>query len=101
MLKHGSDVEIANRLYDDLRCKHGDVIFDEGRPWKFDGICWVPIADTELRLAVHRYDGGTYGPRSAHIKLNKTQINSILHEFSVVSAHDNFFRNSKTGINSA
>ena len=99
MLKHGSDVEIANRLYDDLRCKHGDVIFDEGRPWKFDGICWVPIADTELRLAVHRYDGGTYGPRSAHVKLNKTQINSILHEFSVVSAHDNFFRNSKTGIN--
>jgi putative DNA primase/helicase len=100
-LKHGSDVEIAKRLYDDLQDCHGDVVFDEGRAWKFDGVCWVPINERDLRLAVYRYDGLGYGTKSACVKLTKNQINSILHEFSVVSAQDNFFRNSKTGINCA
>jgi P4 family phage/plasmid primase-like protien len=101
ILKHGSDVEIAKRLYDDLRGSYGEVIFDEGRVWKFDDICWVPINDRDLRLGVYRYDGVGYGIKSAAVKLSKTQINSILYEFSVVSAQENFFRNSKTGINCA
>ena len=53
VLRIGSDVEIAKRVIEDLRAAHGDVVFDEGQVWFYDGTSWQPKSDRDLRLIVH------------------------------------------------
>lgn len=102
VLALGSDVEIAKRLAEDLRAVHGEVVFDEGRFWYYDGVSWQPKTDRELRLLVHNYDGAVYGPANgskSRAKLNKSRIDSVLFETSVRLTQEHFFSSAARGMN--
>ena len=95
---------MAISLIGRFQSEHGDVIFDEGRLWRYVGTCWQPISDHDLRLAVHEYDGAainTGGRRAQMLRLNRTRINSILHELEVRLTRPGFFRGAAAGINCA
>ncbi len=98
----GSDVEIAHRVADDLRERYGEVVFDEGEFWRFNGTHWQPIdRGSDLRLAVHLYDGAKY-PGSDDdrvVRLNKARVDSTLNEMAALLRQADFFAGAETGIN--
>lgn len=102
ILRIGSEVEIAKRVISDLHGAHGDVVFDEGRVWHFDGMCWQPKSDRDLRVCVQSYDGAVCDAgksRGAMVRLNTSRINSVLFEMSVLLTQTGFFADSPTGMN--
>ena len=104
ILTIGSDVEIAKRVTEDLRTAHGDVVFDEGQVWHYDGTSWQPKSDRDLRLLAYRYDGATYGlgpGKRSGARLNKSRIDSILFELCILLSQKRFFADATTGMNCA
>ena len=60
MVVIGSDVEIAERVGEDLQRAYGDIIHAEGQFWRYSGSHWEAIPEHDLRLAVHAYDGARF-----------------------------------------
>ena len=103
-LQIGSDVEIAKRLKDTLGNEYGPLIFAENAFWRFAETHWGKVADQELRLACHRFDGATYFSSSGRpitIKLNKSRLDSIINECAILSSDPAFFSEPACGINCA
>jgi P4 family phage/plasmid primase-like protien len=104
-LRVGSDVEIAQRLAGELRAELGELVWDEGMLWRFVGTHWQPYPKEQLRLRVHRYDGGLYvrpGRKNADaMQLGCSRLNSIVNEFATITANPGFFESAATGINCA
>jgi putative DNA primase/helicase len=98
-LELGSDVEIARRVAQVLRQERGEIVFSEGAYWHYAGSHWYRIADHELRLAVHGFDGAPLPDNRAPVKLNKTRVDSILHEMSAMLERPDFFADAPAGIN--
>ncbi|QOF73633.1 hypothetical protein IG197_11535 [Aminobacter sp. SR38] len=100
----GSDVEIAGRIREDLERQSGEIVHAEGAFWRYDQTSWRPIADHELRLAAHDYDGAAFQTPSGEpscVKLSKSRIDSILHEMTPLLAEPAFFAAAPVGINCA
>jgi P4 family phage/plasmid primase-like protien len=97
-LQLGSDVEIASCVSQVLCQDRGEVIFSEGRFWYYAGTHWRSIDNHELRHVVYRYDGAR-PPGGQAIKLNKSRIDSILHETSAMLMRKDFFAEAPVGIN--
>ena len=100
----GSDVEIANRVIADLEDELGEIIYAEGAVWRYRTSRWAPISETELRVAVHKYDGAIFQTASgepSHVKLSKSRVDSTLNEMFALLADPDFFKNPTTGINCA
>ncbi len=101
-LEIGSDVEIAHRVAADLRERHGQIVFDEGEFWYFGDTHWMAVdRGSELRIAVHRYDGAAYqtnGERRV-VRLSKGRIDSALNEMAALLRQNEFFARAATGIN--
>jgi len=98
----GSDVEIANRVREDLTKEYGQIVHDEGRFWRYEKTQWEAIPDNELRKCVHLYDGATFYTPSEQpscIKLSKSRVDSALNELAALTMEPNFFRESPVGIN--
>lgn len=103
-LEIGSDVEIARRVSEDLHNSFGRIVHADGDFWRYQGACWRPIPERELRRAVHRYDGAEYttpAHNPAAVALGKSRVTSTLHEMSAMLAEPNFFADAPTGINCA
>lgn len=103
-LNIGSDVEIAKRIEEELRQKFGKVIYTEGAFWRYGGTHWESIHESEMRLAVHGYDGCLYqtpGEKIANVKLNKSRVDSVLSELSFMIYEKEFFKKPAIGINCA
>jgi P4 family phage/plasmid primase-like protien len=100
-LSLGSDVEIANRVRDDLLTQFGEILNSEGKFWRYSGTHWEPIPEHELRRAVHKYDGALFpsGFSFAQVKLSKGRIDSVLNEYAALCADSNYFGEGPTGIN--
>ena len=103
-LKIGSDVEIAQKVAEQLKRDHdGRVVAAEGQIYRWDGMRWAPIPDRELELLVHQYDGKLYpngAGRPEVVKLSSGKINSILNRLTTVLRTDEaFFANPAAGIN--
>jgi D5 N terminal like len=100
-LRIGSDVEIARRFADDLRARHGEVVFSEGDFWFYDKTHWCRIEERHLRRTVHSYDGVEYPTTrsTAIVRLNKGHVDSILHELGAILARLDFFADAPTSIN--
>lgn len=100
-LELGSDVELAKALSRNLEAEHGQVVFAEGNFWWFEETCWVPVENSRLRRVVHEFDGAPCGaePKRQLVKLNKTRINSIIHELAAMRSEPGFFDNPDAGIN--
>lgn len=103
-LEIGSDVEIARCVSDDLHRRFGRIVHADGEFWRYEGTCWRPIPDPELRLAVHIYDGAEYmtpaGNPSA-VLLGKARVTSALHEMAAKLSAPTFFADAPAGINCA
>lgn len=99
-LQIGSDVEISNGVAQILQQQNGEVIFAEGSVWYYAGSHWHSVEDHELRRIVHRYDGASVaggGP----VKLNRTRIDSVIHEMAALLARPDYFDQAAVGINCA
>jgi putative DNA primase/helicase len=96
-LELGSDVEIASCVAQVLHRERGEIVFSEGAYWDYAESHWRRIADHQLRLAVHRFDGASTD--RAPVKLNKSHVDSILHEMSSMVARPDFFADAPAGIN--
>ncbi|EFH12952.1 DUF5906 domain-containing protein [Pseudoroseomonas cervicalis] len=103
-LEIGSDVEIARRVSEDLCNSFDRIVHADGQFWRYEGTCWRPIPEPELRRVVHCYDGAEYttptGKPSA-VALSKARINSSLNEMAAMLAAPNFFVDAPAGINCA
>jgi len=100
----GSDVEIANRIHQDLVGQHGEIVHAEGEFWLYGDTHWEIIPEHELRLAAHIYDGAYYEtPKGepSRVKLGKGRVDSILHELATLLTGTEFFASSPVGINCA
>jgi len=101
-LEIGSDVEIAQRVANDLRAKFGEIIFAEGHFWHYAKTHWAPVDEFALRRAVHAYDGATYDTPAgapAAVKLGKSSVDSVLNEMAAILADPDFFAHPQIGIN--
>jgi len=99
-LQLGSDVEIAGCVARFLSQERGEVVFTEGAFWYYAGSHWRRIAGHELRLAVHGFDGAALPGNRGPVKLNKTRVDSIIHEMNAMLARPEFFAEGPVGINS-
>jgi phage/plasmid-associated DNA primase len=100
----GSDVEIAKRVAADLDKKHGQIVFDDGEFYHYDGKRWAALSREDLRKAVHLYDGATYfnpEQKQLAVRLSRGRIDSVLNELRVILTRRNFFADAPTGINCA
>lgn len=97
MFKTGSDVEIAKAAIGDLEMAWGQVVYDEGRFWRFDCTHWSPLSEHELRLMIHAFDG-IKPDAGAHIRLTSGRIDSILREMAAMASHPGFFSDPAPGI---
>ena len=98
----GSDVEIANRVREDMIEKYGGIVHAEGHFWRYGMTHWESIPDHELRLAAHLYDGARYDtPKGepTRVKLGKSRVDSILHEMAALLTGEGFFNDPPIGIN--
>jgi phage/plasmid-associated DNA primase len=102
-LEIGSDIEIAQRVANDLRAKFGEIIFAEGHFWHYTKTHWAAVDKFALRRAVHAYDGATYETPAgapAAVKLGKSNVESALSEMAAILADPDFFAHPrKIGIN--
>ncbi len=101
-LRIGSDIEIANRVREDLINAHGQVIHDEGEFWRYSGTHWEPVPAHEIRLRVHAYDGASFetpAGKTSIVRLGKARVDSILNESAVLCAEAGFFAEPDSGIN--
>jgi phage/plasmid-associated DNA primase len=100
----GSDVEIAKRVTRDLATKFGEVSFDDGGFYYYAGTHWAQVNEVAHRLAIHEYDGAIYTtPNETEIvvQLNKSRVNSVIHEMRAVTSQPNLFKDAPAGINCA
>jgi P4 family phage/plasmid primase-like protien len=100
----GSDIEIARRVRGDLDRAFGDIIHTEGAFWRYERTCWRPIPDSELRCAVHTYDGAEFmtpAGEPSNVKLSKSRVDSVLNEMGAMMAEQDFFAHAPIGINCA
>lgn len=98
----GSDVEIANRVIHDLEKRWQEIVYAEGSFWRYVICRWLPISESELRLAVHQYDGAIFETPSgepSNVKLSKSRVDSTLNEMAALLSEPEFFANPTTGIN--
>lgn len=103
-LNIGSDIEIANRVREDLQNQYGHMLYCEGSFWRYGGTAWEVVEDHEIRLVVHAYDGASFQTGSgAHsrAKLSKARVDSVLYECAALCAEPKFFSNPPAGINCA
>lgn len=103
-LNIGSDVEIANRVREDLQNQYGHIVHCDGSFWRYSGTAWEVVEDHEIRLAVHSYDGASFQTGSGALtraKLSKARVDSVLHECAALCAEPKFFTNPPAGINCA
>ena len=100
----GSDVELAQRVREDLIERLGRVVHAEGTFWHYDRTHWQPVPDRLLRITVHRYDGAEYETPSgepSRVKLGKGRIDSIINECATLCSEPEFFAGRPIGINCA
>jgi phage/plasmid-associated DNA primase len=100
-LRIGSDVELAERVLQDLRTEHGAVVHTDGAFYRYDGKRWAVIAPEALRRVVYLYDGRKYGGSTGVVRLAKSRIDSVLHEAASMAAQPGFFADAPAGINCA
>jgi P4 family phage/plasmid primase-like protien len=104
LLVIGSDVEMAGRVKEDLERAYGDVLHAEGHFWRHGASHWEAIAEPELRLAAHVYDGARFrtpAGEPSRVKLSKSRVDSVLNELAALLAQPSFFESMTTGINCA
>src|SRR5207248_179875 len=80
-LRIGSDVEIAQRVIERLEELYGQIVFAEGRFWRFDRTHWMALDDDHLARFIHRVDGATYlsgNDKPQIVRLNKSRVASII-----------------------
>lgn len=100
----GSDVELAERVRQDLIARHGRIVHTEGDFWRYTGTRWEVISQDRMRSMVHLYDGATYSSANgqpSRVKLGRSRIDSVLHECASICAEPNFFQAHPRGINCA
>jgi len=100
----GSDVELAQRVREDLTERLGRIVHAEGAFWHYERTHWKPVPDRLQRVTVHRYDGAEYKTPSgepSRVKLGKGRIDSILNECATLCAEPDFFTSRPIGINCA
>ncbi len=100
----GSDVELAQRVREDLTERLGRVVHAEGTFWHYERTHWQPVPERLLRMAVHRYDGAQYETPSgepSRVKLGKGRIDSIINECATLCSEPEFFAGRPIGINCA
>ena len=97
-LARGTDIEISHCVKDDFKFDCGPIVLTDGLFWKYLDTHWAPIADNEMRLAVHRYDGSAYGEKG-EVRLSKSKVDSILNELSAILFERDFFVGTPAGIN--
>jgi P4 family phage/plasmid primase-like protien len=98
----GSDVELAQRVREDLTERLGRVVHAEGAFWHYERTHWVPVPERLLRVTVHRYDGAEFNTPSgepSRVKLGKGRIDSILNECATLCSEPDFFNHRPIGIN--
>lgn len=100
----GSDVELAQRVREDLTERLGRIVHAEGAFWHYERTHWTPVPERLLRVTVHRYDGADYDTPSgepSRVKLGKGRIDSILNECATLCSEPEFFNHRPIGINCA
>jgi P4 family phage/plasmid primase-like protien len=101
----GSDFEVGRRSLEDLRQKHGQVIFTDGDFYTYRQTQWAALEPKELHDEIEKYDGYCYqSPENDEwkvIKLNLHKKNSALHTMEQGAFVRDFFGQAPSGINCA
>jgi P4 family phage/plasmid primase-like protien len=103
LIVEGTDVEIADSVIIDLAEKYGGrTVFCEGAFYAYDGTCWRPLAENDIRNAIFRYDKVRFKKGAAGVvKLNKGRADSVLSIMRDRVLDDKFFASAAVGINCA
>src|SRR6266851_6252279 len=97
---HGSDVQIARCLSEDLFAIYGKTPYCDGEFWRWSKTHWAPIFYTDIHKLAQLYDG--IKPFNGNpIRLSRDRISSILHELGVLLTERGFFEDAQVGINCA
>lgn len=97
---YGSEVELARIFAAQLSSVCGGrVVRAEGAFWAFGPTAWQEIPENKLRLAVHRFDGASHGPRGAPLRIGKRMIDGVLTEAGTILSEPGYFDSPTIGVN--
>jgi P4 family phage/plasmid primase-like protien len=98
-LKIGSDVEIADRVREDMFANEQLYIHAEGSFYHWNGRLWEELDDPDVQEKfIERYDGARYGDKGM-IRLNQTHVKSITKFLAHKVGFKDFFDNKPAGVN--
>lgn len=73
-------------------------IYDEGELWRYNGLCWKIIPDSDLRQLVHELDQKKTKSGKL-IQVGKQFIDGCLYELKSMCSHPRFFEEQPLGVN--
>jgi P4 family phage/plasmid primase-like protien len=73
-------------------------VYDEGELWRYNGLCWEIIPDSELRKLVHELDQKKTKSGKL-IQVSKQFIDGCLHELTSMCSQPRFFEEQPLGVN--
>ena len=73
-------------------------VYDEGELWRYNGLCWRIIPDSELRQLVHELDQKKTKSGKL-IQVSKQFIDGCLYELMSMCSNSGFFENQPMGVN--
>ncbi|WP_170475200.1 DNA primase family protein [Ruegeria arenilitoris] len=97
----GSDVEVSDRVLEQLEDLHGNIAFAEGAAWAFNGRIWEALDENRLKRHVQRFDGAIYPTASgkdARYSLTSGKVKSVIELLYTKRSDEDFFTSSPTGV---
>lgn len=97
-IESNTHTSIAKYLKKQFELEGPIPVYDEGELWKYNGLCWKIIPDSELRQLVHELDQKKTKSGKL-IQVSKQFIDGCLHELMSMCSEPGFFEDQPMGVN--
>ena len=97
-IESNTHTSIAKYLKKQFELEGPIPVYDEGELWKYNGLCWKIIPDSDLRQLVHELDQKKTKSGKL-IQVSKQFIDGCLHELMSMCSEPRFFEDQPMGVN--
>ena len=97
-IESNTHTSIAKYLKKQFELEGPIPVYDEGELWKYNGLCWKIIPDSELRQLVHELDQKKTKSGKL-IQVSKQFIDGCLYELMSMCSEPRFYEDQPMGVN--
>lgn len=96
-LDRGTEIEMANIVFDQANRKYGNLIYADGAFWVYKKPIWERVQEASMRKACHQFDYAVVNNKP--VKIKSATISGIIKELAAISHAPEFFYEPAEGIN--